>query len=171
MPQYVLDTSLVLGGQDPPRDGSWCTTPEAAAELKPGGRDYRRFEAWQAVGLAVRAADPGALERVRAVARQAGSLARLSTADLSLLALALGERATLLTDDHTMLDVARRLDVAARPINTTGIATTLDFRPRCSGCGRWFDAPQKNGVCPVCGSPVKDRATRRRGPASPPSAP
>lgn len=162
MPRYVLDTSLVLGGQEPPRDGSWSTTPEAAAELKPGGRDFRRFEAWQAIGLVVRAADPQHLARVRDAATKAGSLARLSAADLSLLALALGEQATLLTDDHTMLDIARRLGVAAHPINTAGIAATLDFRPRCSGCGRWFDAPQKNDTCPVCGSPVKDRPTRSR---------
>lgn len=162
MRRYVLDTSLALGGQEPPRDGLWTTTPQAAAELQPGGRDFRRFETWQAIGLQVREADPAALARVHATATQAGNLARLSPADLSLLALALGDGATLLTDDHTMLDVAARLGIATRTINTAGITAPLDFRPRCSGCGRWFDAPQKNDTCPVCGSPVKARPTRPR---------
>lgn len=169
MPRYVLDTSLVLGGHEPPRDGTWCTTPQAAAELQPGGRDFRRFEAWQAIGLQIRDADPVALQRVRAAATQAGTLARLSPADLSLLALALGDGSTLVTDDHTMLDVASRLGVATRTINTSGITAPLDFRPRCSGCGRWFDAPQKNDACPVCGSPVKARPTRGRQPPTKPT--
>ena len=164
MRRYVLDTSLLLGGQEPPRDGAWWTTPEAAAEVTPGGKDARRYEGWLAVGLQVRAGGPEARVRVEDVARAAGTLSRLSVADLSLLALALdaGGETLLLTDDHTMLDVAARLGVATRTINTKGIAATLDFRPRCTGCGRWFDAPQKKDECPVCGSPVKDRPTRPR---------
>ena len=166
MRRYVLDTSLLLGGQEPPRDGAWWTTPEAAAEVSPGGKDARRYEGWLAVGLQVRQAEAEAAVRVEDAARAAGTLARLSAADRSLLALALGggAEAVLVTDDHTMLDVAARLGVATRTVNTRGIAATLDFRPRCTGCGRWFDAPQKNGECPVCGSPVKDRPTRPRGP-------
>lgn len=163
VPAYVLDTSLVLGGQEPPRDGSWSTTSEAAAELKPGGRDFRRFEAWLAIGLAIRKADSDHLTQVEDAAIKAGTLARLSAADLSLLALALADGATLLTDDHTMLDVAARLGIATRTVNTAGIKETLDFRPRCSGCGRWFDVKPARGDCPVCGSPVKDRPTRPRG--------
>src|SRR5688500_5678831 len=50
----VLDTSLLLGGKDPPRGARWATTPEAAAEVSPGGRDARRFEDWSSVGLEVR---------------------------------------------------------------------------------------------------------------------
>jgi UPF0271 protein len=162
VPRYVLDTSLLLGGQEPPRDGDWWTTPEAAAEIKPGGRDARRYDNWLAVGLQVREATPDAGERVEAAAVQAGTLSRLSVADLSLLALALEGKATLVTDDHTMLDVASRLGVPTRTVNTAGIAATLDFRPRCTGCGRWFDAMPKGAECTVCGSPVKDKPTRPR---------
>jgi endoribonuclease Nob1 len=162
VPSYVLDTSLLLGGREPPRDGPWSTTPEAAAEIQPGGRDARRFESWLAVGLQVRDAAHAAKARVEAAATKAGTLARLSPADRSLLALALDQGATLVTDDYTVLDVAARLGVATRTVNQAGIAAPLDFRPRCTGCGRWFEAPQKGDVCPVCGSPVKDRPTRGR---------
>lgn len=154
---YVLDTSLLLGGKDPPRDGAWATTPEAEAEVRPGGRDARRFEDWRAIGLQVRAAGPAARGQVESAARAAGNLARLSGADLSLLSLALELGGTLVTDDYTMLDVARRLGVATSTVNQRGIAAALDFRPRCTGCGRWFSAPQKGEVCPVCGSPVKPK--------------
>lgn len=155
--RYVLDTSLLLGGKDPPRDGSWTTTPEAAAEVSPGGRDARRYEDWQSVGLQVRAASAKSLQRITILASQAGNLSRLSPADKSLLALAIDQEAILVTDDHTMLDVAKRAGLQTQTINSAGIKATLDFRPRCTGCGRWFEIPPARGDCPVCGSPVTPR--------------
>src|SRR5687768_6620541 len=130
---YVLDTSLLLGGKDPPRDGQWTTTREAEAEVSPGGRDARRFEDWRSLGLQVRGAEPATLAKVDAVAKAAGTLARLSPADRSLLALALELGATLVTDDYTALDVAKRLGVATQTVNQRGIEAPLDFRPRCTG--------------------------------------
>lgn len=159
---YVLDTSLLLGGKDPPRDGPWATTEEAAAEVSPGGRDARRYEDWRSLGLQVRDGGAAAKAKVDAAAKAAGTATRLSPADRSLLALALdlgtgATTATLVTDDYTVLDVARRLGIATQTVNQPGIAAPLDFRPRCSGCGRWFDEMPKKDECPVCGSPVKAR--------------
>lgn len=149
----VLDTSLLLGGRDPP-PGRWATTPEAAAEISHGGKDARRFSFWQDAGLQIRSGETVAQQRVDETAMAAGSLGRLSDADRSLLALALHLEGTLVTDDHTMLDVAARLGVQTLSLGTAGITATQDWRPRCTGCGRWFDAPQKRDECPVCGSPV-----------------
>ncbi len=150
---FVLDTSLLLGGQEPPR-GQWWTTPEAAAEVTPGGRDARRFDGWQAAGLQVRSASPDAMRRVEETAMRAGNLGRLSAADLSLLALAAERGACLLTDDYTMQDVALRMDIAFQGVNQPGIEGTKTFKPRCKGCGRWYDAMPKREECIVCGSAV-----------------
>jgi rRNA maturation endonuclease Nob1 len=164
----VLDTSLLLGGKDPPRGPRWATTPEAAAEVSAGGRDARRFEDWLSIGLDLREPHVASRSRVEAAAKAAGSLDRLSPADRSLLALALdlgsagADDATLVTDDYTMLDVALRLGVKTQTVNQGGIRASLDFRPRCTGCGRWFEAPQKADMCPVCGSPVKPRPWKGR---------
>ncbi|HLF17256.1 MAG TPA: hypothetical protein VI796_07505, partial [Candidatus Thermoplasmatota archaeon] len=122
-----------------------------------GGRDARRFEEWQIAGLEVRSPSLAKQQAVEAAARAAGTLSRLSPADRSLLALALELGAVLLTDDYTMLDVAKRLGVATRTVSTEGIRGTLDFKPRCAGCGRWFDAEPKEATCPVCGSPVRPK--------------
>ncbi len=170
MPSYVLDTSLLLGGRDPPRDGTWATTPEADAEISPGGRDARRFETWKDLGLDIRSASPGAMAKVEAAGRKAGNLGRLSAADRSLVALAVDLKAILLTDDFTLLDVAGRLGVETRTVNTAGIAKSLDFKPRCAGCGRWFEEMPKHLDCPVCGSEVKLRPVNPmpRGDGSPP---
>ncbi len=56
-----------------------------------------------------------------------------------------------------MLDLAGRLGIRTQTVNQDGIRASLDFRPRCTGCGRWFEVPQKADLCPVCGSPVKPR--------------
>jgi endoribonuclease Nob1 len=165
---YVLDTSLLLGGKDPPRDGRWATTLEASAEVSPGGRDARRFEDWHSLGLQLRGAGPEAFARVDATAAGAGTASRLSKADRSLLALALELGATLLTDDYTVLDVGKRLGVATQTVNQAGITATLEFRPRCAGCGRWFEAMPKKDECPVCGSPVKAKPWKPGQPHSPP---
>lgn len=161
MDWFVLDTSLLLGGKEPPRGGAWATTTEAATEISPGGRDARRYEDWLSLGLQLREPTEKSRERVDDVSTRAGNRLRLSNADLSLLALALDLKATLVTDDHTMLDVALRLGIVTRTVNTAGIAGTKEFRPRCIGCGRWFDAMPKREECPVCGSPVKLRVADR----------
>ncbi len=160
VPSYVLDTSLLLGGKEPPTDGAWSTTSAARAEIKDGGKDARRLEGWLTRGLIIRDATPESRMSVEEAARRAGNLSRLSFADLSLAALALETKSVLVTDDHTLLDVAMRLGVTTRTVNSTGIVATLDFRPRCTGCGRWFDAMPKRDECIVCGSPVKAKPYR-----------
>lgn len=162
---YVLDTSLLLGGKDPPRDGRWATTLEASAEVSPGGRDARRFEDWHSLGLQVRGAGPESFAKVDAAAASAGTTARLSKADRSLLALALELSAILVSDDYTVLDVAKRVGVATRTVNQPGITATLRFRPRCAGCGRWFEAMPKKDECPICGSPVKPKPWTAKPPS------
>lgn len=151
---FVLDTSLLLGGKEPPR-GRWATTPEAAAEVSPGGRDARRFADWRSLGLEIRSAGIAATDRVDEVGMQAGNLARLSEADRSLLALALELRATLISDDYTLLDLAARLDVPTMTVNQDGPQGSINWQPRCTGCGRTFEAMPKRDECPICGSPVK----------------
>lgn len=112
------------------------------------------------LGLEIRSASLDAADRVAETAMGAGNLGRLSEADQSLLALALHLEATLLTDDYTMQDVAARIGIRCAGVNQVGIEGTKEWKPRCSGCGRWFDVPQKHDECPVCGSPVKDKPVK-----------
>ncbi|MGB1586809.1 MAG: NOB1 family endonuclease [Thermoplasmatota archaeon] len=152
--ELVLDTSLLLGGKEPPR-GTWSTTPEAAAEVSPGGRDARRFQDWLSLGLEVRSAGPKATDRVDDAAMQAGNLGRLSEADRSLLALAFERKAILVTDDFTMLDLAMRLGIQTQTVNQDGPVGTVDWQPRCIGCGKRYETMPRGDECVICGSPVR----------------
>ncbi len=155
---YVLDTSLLLGGKEPPA-GRWATTPEAEAEVKPGGKDASRYAMWQANGLVIRSAGERHLDAVDEAGIRAGNLGRLSPADRSLLALALELEATLVTDDFTVLDLASRLDIRTQTVNQDAPQGTIDWGLRCVGCGRWYDEAPPRDECLICGSPVK---TKRR---------
>lgn len=157
MAEYIVDTSLLLAGKELPPGAKCWTTPEAAAEVSPGGRDAARFQRWQAAGLAIQSASLRSLDRVGESAMAAGNLGRLSEADQSLLALALDNGGVLLTDDKTMQDIAHRLDVRCQGISRDATEFTMEWQPRCTGCGRWFDAPQKHDECPICASPVVEK--------------
>lgn len=169
MAWLVLDTSLLLGGKEPPRGPSWATTPEAAAEVSPGGKDARRYEGWITLGLQVRSANQDSVDRVEGTAMAAGNLGRLSVADVSLAALALDLSATLVTDDYTLLDVASRLHIPTQTVNMPGIAAALDFRPRCMGCGKWYETAPKKDECIICGSAVKAKPWKPTPPTATPA--
>lgn len=149
----VLDTSALLAGR-PLGPGEETLVPVALLdELRPGGRDRRHLDHLLAAGARLVEADPAAVVRVEAVAREGGEGGRLSAVDVKVLAVALQTGATLLTDDYTLLNLARRMAIPARPVQTKGITEEYRFVPRCTGCRRFLEAPAAE--CPVCGSPVK----------------
>lgn len=157
----VLDSAAILEGANV--EARRCvTTPEVVAEVGQGGATGRRMEALLAAGLEVMSASPGGLDRVREVARATGALGRLSGADLSILGLAVdvGEGGRLLTDDYTVLDVSRRLGLAATTVTKPGIDSTRDWGARCRGCGRSYPAHLAGRACPVCGAEVRLRVRR-----------
>lgn len=156
---WILDTSFLLSGRDLP-PGKWFTTPEADAEIQPGGATGRRYFALRERGLDLRSAQPDTWDQVRRVAEAAGNLARLSAPDLSLLALAKETGGTLVTQDFTMLDIAKRMGIAWEAVEGKGIHESKAFQPRCTGCGRWYDAMPKGEECPTCGSPVRSKPRR-----------
>ncbi len=122
------------------------------AEIRPGGRWARKWEDWKTTRLELREPSASAIAVVGTAARAAGSMGRLSNADVSLLALAYETKATLVTGDHTMLDLAARLKIATEAL-TQGIKSTVDWKPRCTGCGKWLE--EESSECPICGSPVR----------------
>lgn len=149
----VLDTSALLAGR-PLGPGEDTIVPAAVvAELRPGGRDRRHLDHLLAAGARLVEADPAVCDRVRAEAAVGGEAGRLSPADVEVLAVALALGGELATDDYTVQNVARRLGVPVRSVQTRGITQEYRFIPRCTGCRRILDAPAHE--CPTCGSPVK----------------
>jgi UPF0271 protein len=70
------------------------------------------------------------------------------------------DHALLLSDDYTVLDIARRLGIKADPVSKAGITATKDWQVRCAGCGRYFTDRKAGEVCPVCGSELRLKQKR-----------
>lgn len=153
--RFLLDTAGIL--EAPNLTPSECVTvPEVAAEVTLGGASSRRLEHMLAAGLEVRASTNGSMARVQALAKEAGNWSRLSAADASILALALDNPdVTLLSDDYTVLDLAKRFGLPTQTIRTKGVTTTKDWDARCQGCGRNYIDDRAGTQCPVCGAEIK----------------
>ena len=149
----VLDTSALLAGR-PLGPGEDTLVPSAVSdELRPGGRDRRHLDHLLAAGARLTDAAPAERARVRAEADKGGEGGRLSAADVDVLAVALAVGGEVVTDDYTLQNLARRMGIPFRPIQTKGITEEYRFVPRCTGCGRFLE--KQHPDCPVCGSPVK----------------
>ena len=159
--RFLLDTAGIL--EAPNLTASDCVTvPEVTAEVSPGGAGHRRLEQMLAAGLEVRASTNASIGRVERTAKDAGNWGRLSAADASILALALDiPDGTLVSDDYTVLDLAKRLKITTQTIRTSGVTSTKDWMARCTGCGRTYEEDRAGKPCAVCGAEIRLKPLRR----------
>lgn len=156
----VLDASALLTGRQFP--GDLLTVPGVLREVHRHGTTLP-LEALLATQVRVITPGAAALGRVRAASEATGDAHRLSPTDRDLLALALEEAATLVSDDYSIQNLARTLGVPYEPVLTPGIKETWRWTYRCTGCGRTW--PEWHEECPVCGAALRTahpRVTRGR---------
>jgi endoribonuclease Nob1 len=94
------------------------------------------------------------LKLVRDTAKQTGE-ERLTDADISILALAKGNDATLVTDDFAVCNLAKILSIKLLNLGTKGIRETRKWVKFCKSCGRGY-AP-KYTICEICGNKLSIR--------------
>lgn len=156
----VLDASALLTGRQFP--GDLLTVPGVLRELHRHGITPQ-LEAILATHVRVVSPGAAASDRVRAAAESTGDAHRLSPTDRELLALALDEEATLVSDDYSIQNMARVLGVPYEPVLTPGIKETWRWTYRCTGCGRTW--PEWREESPICGAALRTahaRITRGR---------
>jgi UPF0271 protein len=88
-----------------------------------------------------------------------GDSAELSKEDMSVLALCVQLKGELVTDDFTVSNVARHLNLKVIPIMTKGISKVLDSVYLCPACNKSF---KKMSDCPVCGSKLRKKSAQRK---------
>ena len=155
--KLVLDASAILSGATIPCEHDMLMPPLVEAEL---GHAWarRKLESLKEVCLRVLEPSREAVEAVEAKCRETGDDARLSEADVHVIALARQTGSTILTDDYSIQNIAMVLGIPYRPVSQKGIDAVFLWKYRCTGCRKIFDAAVKE--CPVCGSEV--RSYRRR---------
>lgn len=147
---YVLDATAIRSGMTIAGEG-WFTTPGVMDEIRLG-RQGRQAELFAELALGIREPSTKSMEAVARAAESTGDMGRLSETDRGIIALALELGATLISDDYSVQNTARFLEI---PFLTDmqGIRKIIHWTHRCRGCGRYYDKEQPD--CPICGSEVR----------------
>lgn len=157
-----MDSSLVLdaaafytGISFLSSDEKLYTTEEVLREVRHIKSSHSALETVMEAGkLKVREPSIAQLEKVRVAATGTGDFATLSSADFSIVALALELDTPLVTDDFAVANVASMLGVSVIPA-TPGkkIKETRKWISYCSACAKTFGGQKKE--CPLCGNTLK----------------
>ena len=91
-------------------------------------------------------------------AKKSGDFPNLSQEDISTIALSLQLEAELITDDFTVSNVAKNLNLKVIPIMTSGIKNIVTWVYYCQGCRINFS---KITECPNCGNKLKRRPLKK----------
>jgi UPF0271 protein len=149
---YVLDTTAFIVGASFSFTDQLYTVPDVVNELR-GRSDKQRFEYYQNAGLITKTPSKEYLTIIEERSKETGDSKRLSDVDKSLIALALELKATLVTDDYSLQNLAAVLDIEYQAVGERGIVEIIHWQLKCRGCGRIWDKP--HNACPVCGTALK----------------
>ena len=132
----------------------YYTTQAVFDEVKHIKRSHGAIEALiESNTLQILNSGRNSIEKVVAVARRTGDYAKLSDADISIIALALQLEIVLVTNDYAVANVATTLKIPVKSVASKGITHTRRWIAYCSACGRAFGPNAKE--CRLCGNRLR----------------
>jgi len=164
----VLDTSAFVAGFDPfSINEEQYTVPLVKEEFAGKTLAWTRITtAMESGKLRVKTPDTFFVEKVKAAASAVGDLFYLSETDIQVLALALqlkaqGYAPLIATDDYSIQNVAKHLNVEFASLATFGIRQPLRWIRYCPACHRKYPADYESKTCIVCGTELKRKPLRK----------
>ena len=163
----VLDSSAFIQGIDPQNEAAY-TVPLVVGELR-DGLVVARLRSMESTGrLKVVEPKESYLDIVEDESLRMGESHVLSATDKQVLALGLQLRDVMLepvivSDDYSVQNMADALGLGYRGLATPGIKRQFTWTLYCPGCRREYAKPQPDDVCPICGTELKRRPSRKRG--------
>jgi len=158
---YLLDSSAVLNdfGFEFSPEHNYITTSLAVSEFKDLRSRHLMENALQQNLLLIEEPEKESLQSVNETVSKKG-FNKLSKTDLSLLALALdlkkqGKKFILITDDFSIQNFAKILEIPFESAMRGEISKTIAFSISCSSCGKTMPAGSKKKKCPVWESSLK----------------
>jgi endoribonuclease Nob1 len=169
----VLDTSAFLAGFDPfSVSAEQVTVLNVEEEIRTNSMTWVRFKAATESGkVLLKKPSEDARRQVEACAVQVGDSFFLSEADKQVLALALELKITvgnpsIVTDDYSIQNVAKRLGIEFTSLATLGIRRVLEWIRYCPACHREYAANRVSIECDVCGTELKRKPRKYPKPKS-----
>ena len=167
MTTLVLDTSAFIQGFQPSGAQRCYTVPEVKQEVRDEIAQIRIINAEATGALTVTSPDPRHVAAVEKRTLKMGESHTLSTTDKMVLALALQlheaeEQPTVVSDDYSVQNMAEELGLKYRGLAEKGIKRRLTWVIYCPGCRRTYKENQPDGLCPICGTPLKKKPSKKR---------
>jgi len=146
--KVVLDTSAVIYLGDFRRFDEILTVQEVLDEVKD------RTSAMKLSGLSLNVMEPSeeSVKKIRQAAARTGDLEKLSETDVKVLALAMENGCTLISDDRSVQNVAERIGLRYFSARNGEISNAITWRKYCTACRKFYDGKES---CPVCGSELR----------------
>jgi UPF0271 protein len=168
-----LDTSAFLAGFDPfSVSAEQVTVLNVEEEIRTNSMTWVRFKAATESGkVLVKKPSEETRRQVEVCAVQVGDSFFLSEADKQVLALALELKIALcnpsiVTDDYSIQNVAKRLGIEFTSLATLGIRRALEWIRYCPACHREYAANRVSIECDVCGTELKRKPRKYPKPKS-----
>ena len=158
---YVLDASAFINGFEPKGQFNF-TVSLITDEVKDLKSKILLDQAIEEGKIIIKEPKEEFIKELNETISKSGDDLRLSEADKKLLALALdlkseNENIKVLTDDYSMQNVLRILQIPYGSIITEGIKGVYNWVKTCEGCKKEFDADYPFDDCEICGSKVFKR--------------
>lgn len=157
--RVILDASAFYAGVPFGSLESYCTTPQIYDEILHIKKRQGAIGTLVNLGrLAIYSPDHMYVKQVLGFAQRAGDRPQLSEADISVIALALQMKQSIITDDYAISNTARHLGLSVFPVMTSGVKTVGIWRYRCPAC-RTQRPPGR--ICSICGSVLRKKLVNR----------
>ncbi len=154
--EFVLDASAFYAGIPFQSSKKCFTTTAVYDEVKHIRRPYSALEALIDAGnLIIMQPEKGSLNKVIASAKETGDRRKLSSADISIIALAHQLRKTLISDDYAVANVATFLKIPVKTLAFKGISELRRWVSFCKACGNAYESYISE--CRICGSRLRQR--------------
>ena len=154
--KLVIDASAFYSGFPFLTLSTCYTTNSILNEIKHMNRKYGAIELLiDSDRLKILEADKECLRQVVTMAKKTGDYEKLSTADVSILALAFQLKSTLISDDYAVQNMAATLKIPVGTIGTKGITKVRRWINFCNACGKSYGP--NISQCMLCGNTLRRR--------------
>ena len=165
MASRVLDATSFYAGVPFSSQEQSFTTPLVFEEIKHIKKSHDAVQTLIDLGrLKIVEPEEKFIKFILEESKNTGDLLELSKEDMSVLALCVQLNGELVTDDYTVSNVARHLNLKVIPIMTKGISKVLDSVYLCPACNKSF---KKISDCPICGSKLKKKSAQTKSFSNP----
>lgn len=155
---FILDASAIIGGFYSKKEANF-TTNDVILEIKDLKSSILLESAIEKGFIKIREPDEKDIKDIDAIIKDSGDILRLSDVDKNIIALALkykkkGFKPLVITDDYSMQNTLKTINIEYRSVLTDGIEEVINWVKKCKGCKKIYPSDYQYEDCEICGSPI-----------------